>query len=133
MGSTAALIGQLVLSLGVVLLLLALLARLARKGVFGARAGLGNRPRIELLARQPLGRSASVAVVKVADRALVVGVTDARVQLLGETDPQAWEPLPAPETRTPLDVAAGAPAPTARVGQRLRAWLDHARERTVRR
>lgn len=69
MGSTAALLGQLVLSLGVVLVLLALLARLARNGVFGARAGVGNRPRIELLARQPLGRSASVAVVKVADRA----------------------------------------------------------------
>lgn len=39
---------------------------------------------LEVLARQQVGRGASVAVVRVADRALVVGVTEHGISILGE-------------------------------------------------
>ena len=39
-----------------------------------------------MLARQQLTRGSSVAVVRVADQALVLGVTDGQVTLLAETD-----------------------------------------------
>ena len=58
------------------------LARLARRPLSGPR-----RPaRWPCCNRQQLSRGSSVAVVKVADRALVLGVTDQQVSLLAETD-----------------------------------------------
>lgn len=45
-----------------------------------------RRPRLEVIARQQLGKTASVAVVRVADRTLLLGVTDSAVQLLSEMD-----------------------------------------------
>ncbi len=50
-----------------------------------------RRNRLEVLARQPLGKTASVAVVRVAGRTLLVGVTDTAVQLLSEVDSSAFE------------------------------------------
>ena len=58
------------------------LARVARRGGLGRR-GSGN---LSVLNRQPLSRGSSVAVVQVADRALILGVTDSQVNLLGETE-----------------------------------------------
>jgi flagellar protein FliO/FliZ len=39
-----------------------------------------------VLARQALGRTASVAIVRVADRAYVLGVTEHQITLLDDTD-----------------------------------------------
>jgi flagellar protein FliO/FliZ len=43
--------------------------------------GLGT---LEVLARQQVGRGASIALLRVADRALVVGVTEHGITLLGD-------------------------------------------------
>ena len=41
----------------------------------------------EVLSRQALSRAASVVVVRVGEKALVLGVTEQSVQVLGEADP----------------------------------------------
>jgi flagellar protein FliO/FliZ len=79
---SVALVGRLLLSLAVVLGLMWLIARrLKRSGGRGKNGKL-----IELLSRQQLSRSASVAVVRVLDQALIVGITDGQVAVLGEAD-----------------------------------------------
>ncbi len=75
-----ALAGRVVLSLTVVLLLLWLAARGLRKGQRRTQHGLA----VDVLARQPLAQRSSVAVVQVGERALVLGVTEHRVELLAE-------------------------------------------------
>jgi flagellar protein FliO/FliZ len=74
---------RVVVSLGVVLLLFWAVARVSQR-----RLGLGGaRSPLRVLGRQALGRNASVAVVEVGDRVLVVGVADSGVRLLTELDP----------------------------------------------
>ena len=53
----------------------------------GRRAG-GRTRLVRVAGRQALSRTASVAVVEVADRVLVLGVSDAGVRLLTELDPE---------------------------------------------
>lgn len=84
---------RIVFSLLVVLGLMWALARLARRPLGLRRGGM-----VTVLGRQQLSRGASVAVVRVVDRALVLGITDAQVTLLGETDLEAieeYQPEPA--------------------------------------
>jgi flagellar biosynthetic protein FliO len=69
------------LALGVVLAIMWLIAKWLRKPLTGKSDQV-----LSVLARQQLSRGASVAVIKVADRALVLGVTEQGVRLLSETD-----------------------------------------------
>jgi flagellar protein FliO/FliZ len=90
-------------SLLVVLGLLWLLAKVARRPLTGRAGGA-----MSVLGRQQLTRGATVALVRVVDRALILGVTDGQVTLLGETDLAALE-VPAAEPaphREPVPVAA---------------------------
>jgi len=73
-------VGRVLLSLAVVLALLWVAARVLRRGQHRTQHGVA----VDVLARQPLAQRASVAVVKVGDRALVLGVTESRVELLAE-------------------------------------------------
>ncbi|PRY18203.1 FliO/MopB family protein [Kineococcus rhizosphaerae] len=73
------------ISLVAVLGLLYLISRWLRRRQGGTAAGAD----FAVLAKQSLGAKAAVALVKVGDRALVVGVSDAGVNLLGETDVEA--------------------------------------------
>lgn len=73
---------QVVLSLGAVLALMWLLARALRGKVNASGAGA-----LELLARLPMTRGSSVAVVRVADQILVLGVTESQVTVLTVADP----------------------------------------------
>jgi flagellar protein FliO/FliZ len=66
-------------SLMIVLGLMWVAARLFRAKLTSRGAGT-----LEVVARAQVGRGASVAVVRVADRALVVGVTEQGITLLGE-------------------------------------------------
>jgi flagellar protein FliO/FliZ len=75
-------------SLLIVLGLLWGLARLVRRPLGGKR-GPGA---LAVLSRQQLGRGSAIAVVQVHDRALIIGVTDAQVSLLGEAELEAFEP-----------------------------------------
>ncbi|HWS38509.1 MAG TPA: flagellar biosynthetic protein FliO [Actinoplanes sp.] len=72
---------RVLLALVFVLLLMWALARLVRRP-YAAR----NHGPLAVLDRQQLSRGSSVAVVRVADRALLLGITEDRVSLLSETD-----------------------------------------------
>jgi flagellar protein FliO/FliZ len=85
---TIALLGRVLVSLAAVLGVMWVLARRMRAGKRGRATKL-----IDVLGRQALSRSASVAVVRVGDKALVVGVTDNQVSVLSETDLAAAEAL----------------------------------------
>ena len=74
-------------------------SRLAQKRGLGGATGV-----IEVVARQRMGRTSSVSVLKVAGRVLVVGSTEEQVTLLAEVEDD--------ELRT----AMAAAAPQARVG-----------------
>jgi flagellar protein FliO/FliZ len=75
------LVGRMLLALGAVLGIMWALARFARRPLTGKSDAV-----LTVLARQQLTRSTSVAVLKVADRALVLGVSDQGVRMLAETD-----------------------------------------------
>jgi flagellar protein FliO/FliZ len=101
-----ALAGRVTLCLVAVLGLMWLLARVSRKPLSARAAGP-----LAVLARQQLSRSTSVAVIRVADKALVVGITDTQVSLLGEADlAEVTEALAPVEnvSRTPVDLGEDA-------------------------
>ena len=105
------LIIRLVASLAVVVGLMLLLARFMGKR-YGARAGA----QVQVLHRQPLSRSSSVAVITVGSRVLVVGTTDHQVSLLTELDPDELElTTVALETEDLLVEDDAVPAPVAPV------------------
>jgi flagellar protein FliO/FliZ len=112
------------------------LAKVARRPLSGHR-GTGS---LSVLNRQQLARGAAVTIVQVADRALILGVTEQQVSLLGETDLATFR-APEAERRNavaliPDDVL---PPSTGRLhGSVLspRTWrstLDFLRDRTTRR
>ncbi len=70
------------LSLGIVLGLFWAIARTSSRRMAGSRSLLKVR------GRQSLSRTASVAVVEVGNRVLVVGVSEGGVKLLTELDPE---------------------------------------------
>jgi len=114
--NTVAVVGRLLLSLAFVLGLMWLIARRVKRGPGGR--GRGGRI-IDVLSRQQLSRSASVAVVRVMDQALIVGVTDGQITVLGETDLQAAEASlqaaePARPARTLRPARAARPEPAER-------------------
>lgn len=79
---------RVVFSLAAVLGLMWFLARLASRRLDGPSASL-----VRLVGRQTVGRSASVAVVAVGHRMLVVGVTENSVRLLTELDEEDLPPV----------------------------------------
>lgn len=126
--SAAALLLRLVVSLGIVLALMAGAAAVLRKRALpGIGGGSRRRPvPIEVVGRQGLGRSASVAIVRAGGRALVLGITDNAVNVLAEADLDVLD-QEAPESHGTA-LQKGAPRP----GQTWMALLDSLRERTVR-
>jgi flagellar protein FliO/FliZ len=125
-------------SLLVVLGLMWLLARAVRRPLGAGRA----HGALAVLNRQQLTRGAAVTVVRVADRAMILGVTDQQVSLLGEADITAFEKH-APERRDTVPVEEGelpGTHPAAEHAGRLdrppSSWtspLDFLRDRTTRR
>jgi flagellar protein FliO/FliZ len=90
-------------SLLVVLALMWVLARVSRKRVGGRHSDA-----LSVLSRQSLSRGSSVAVVRVVDRAYVLGVTETQVTLLGETDLVALERHQEAEQRAAVALAEDA-------------------------
>jgi flagellar protein FliO/FliZ len=131
--SLVALLVRVVVSLGVVLAVMAgAAAVLRRSGVAGTavsgRRGLRRKAPVEVITRHGLSRGASVAVVRLGGRALVLGVTEHQVSLLTEIDPAELEAPP------PDDDVAGPAGPG--IGSGALPWkvaLEQLRERTVRR
>ena len=139
---------RLVLSLAFVAAVLWFAARVAKKRGLG-----GSNDVIEVVARQRMGRTSTVSVLRVAGRVLVVGATDAQISILTELEDDelraalAARALPAGADADAED-ADGAPRPTAlplpRAGSGALAgsvlskgsWtsmVQELRERTVRR
>ena len=87
--NSVALVGRLLISLAVVLCLMWLIARRMKRSVGHGK----NGKLIELLSRQQLTRSSSVAVVRVLDQGLILGVTDGQVAVLGEIELDAIQDL----------------------------------------
>src|SRR5579862_3472308 len=118
--SVGALVGRMVVSLGLVIALMWLVAKFARKRMgASSRKGVDDALRLQVLARQTIGKNASVTLVRSGDRALLLGVTDHSVSLLSDTE---LPPEPAP-----ADEPAGATSPS------LDLLLRRARDLTVRR
>ena len=93
--NTVAIIGRMLLALVLVLGLMWGLARFARKPL----GGKADRV-MAVLARQQINRNASVTVLRVMDRALVLGVTEQGIRLITETDLSAVEDALAAEPET---------------------------------
>lgn len=108
------------------------LAKLARRPL-NARRGTGA---LAVLGRQQLSRGTSVAVIQVADRALVVGVTEQQISLLGETDLAGFEKHPEHRDATTTvpddDLLAAARHEPLQHGRRNGSLLDFLRDRTTR-
>jgi flagellar protein FliO/FliZ len=121
--SVAALLLRLVLSLGVVIVLMAGLAKLARNRM-GRTAGRrrDHALQLQVLSRQTIGKNASVLLVRAGDRGLLLGVTEHNVSLITETELTA-----APADESP------APARTTALAPPWNMLVQRARELTVRR
>ena len=105
---------RLVLSLGFIAVVLLWAARLAKKKGLGQGNGL-----IEVVARQRMGRSSTVNVVRIADVVLVIGATEEQITLLAEVDSEAVDtalaerrvPAPRPAAADDGSVTGGATVP----------------------
>src|SRR4051795_9648629 len=85
--STLGLFIRLVFSLAVVIgIMWAAATMIRRRGLVPMNRRPGRGVQVELLARKPLGRNASIAVVRVGERSMVVGVTDHQVTKLDDAD-----------------------------------------------
>jgi len=99
-------LGRMSVSLVAVLGLLYLISRWIRRSRAGSAASSGE---ITVLNRAAVGHKAGVAVVRVGDRALVLGVTESHVSLLAETTVEAVTAAPVEkrsEVRIPLQPSA---------------------------
>jgi flagellar protein FliO/FliZ len=136
---------RLILSLGFIAVVLLFAARMAKKRGLGQGNGL-----IEVVARQRMGRTSTVNVVRIADVVLVIGATEEQVTLLAEVDADAVEDAlrdrrPAPRVGAVEPVEDGdSPALAARSSNGALAgsvfdregwgtFVHQVRERTVRR
>jgi flagellar protein FliO/FliZ len=77
----AGLLLRVIVSLALVLAVLWFAAKGLRSSQRRSRAGVD----VDVLTRQPLAQKSSLAIVRLGDRALVLGVTESRVDLLHET------------------------------------------------
>ncbi|MGG5259673.1 flagellar biosynthetic protein FliO [Phycicoccus avicenniae] len=103
---------RLLVSLGVVLTLLVLLARWARRRGVGGTVGARTGVEIELLSRRALSRGSAVHVVRVGEQVLVLGVTDQQVAVLRELEaPAPVAPTLAVVTSASDDADDDRPAP----------------------
>lgn len=128
--SLLSLFARLAISLAVVLAVMALAGRALRKK---AMPGMGRRQRvapIEVLARQGLGRTASVAMVRAGGKVLLLGITEANVNILSEADEAALlVEDDVPEANWTASPGGGPAHPS----WTWKTMIDAARERTVRR
>jgi flagellar protein FliO/FliZ len=91
---------RLVLSLAFIAAVLLFAARVAKKRGLGQGNGL-----IEVIARQRMGRTSTVNVVRIADVVLVVGATEEQITLLAEVDADAVDAA-LRERRVPVRIGA---------------------------
>jgi flagellar protein FliO/FliZ len=96
---------RLILSLAFIAIVLFFAAKVAKKRGLGQGNGL-----IEVIARQRMGRTSTVNVVRIGDVVLVVGATEEQVTLLAEVDAETIEQS-LRERQAPARLGATTPAP----------------------
>jgi flagellar protein FliO/FliZ len=111
-------------SLFVVLGLMWALARVVRRPLGAGRA----HGQLAVLNRQQLTRGAAVTVVKVADRAMILGITEQQVSFLGEADLTEFEEHHGRRDGGELPEAH----PVSTAGRVDRSFLETLRDRTSR-
>jgi len=100
---------------------------LRRRGLGPANGRRGVRGvDVEMLARRPLGRNSSIAVVRIGERSMVIGITDHQVTKLDDADVEEIDLNDALPTRTGPLGSTGSASP-------WKTMLDQVRNRTVRR
>lgn len=104
------LIGRLIVSLAVVIGLIFFIAKRARGS---ARRKVRSDRLIDVLGRQSLSRSASIAVVRVAGQGLVLGVTEGRISVLSQIELDAVSATLAPSAPAAAATTTGAAAGSA--------------------
>jgi flagellar protein FliO/FliZ len=128
---------ELVLRIGFSLLvvfgLMWVLAKAVRRPL-GGRRGTGS---LSVLNRQQLTRGAAVAVVRAGDKALILGITDQQVSLLGEAELSTFEkPFEDHDHRDPVQLMPGAAGRLDGSILAPRTWrstMNFLRDRTMRR
>src|SRR5689334_4089830 len=130
MAETAGIFIRLLFSLGVVIGLMWAAAHFVkRRGLtpMGRRQGPGVQ--VELLARKSLSRNSSIAIVRVGERSMVVGITDHQINKLDDADVADIDLNDAGAMWT----APSGGTPTAPPTSAWKAMLDQMRNKTVRR
>lgn len=124
--ATLALFARLIVSLGVVIGLMWLVARVMRRRGFGSPT---RRPgvHVDVIARRTMGRNSSIAIVRAGKQGLVIGITDHQITKLADADLDEidLESAEGQWTASPQ----GPPGPTPS----WKAMLEQLRDRTVRR
>jgi flagellar protein FliO/FliZ len=125
---TLALFARLIVSLGIVVGLMWYAARVVRKRGLGI-GGTGRRPgvQIEVIARRSLGKNAAIAIVRAADQAMIIGVTDNQITKLADADIEQIDLASAESQWTASSQGPDGPTPS------WKAMLDQLRDRTARR
>lgn len=123
--SLVGVLGRMVVSLGVVVGLMVMVGRIARRRMGSGALGPQPHHKLQVIARQSVGKGAAVATIRAGDRILLLGVTEHGVSLLSEADLPQTEPEPAGQ-REPVPPKVLRPLTLADV-------LERARELTVRR
>ena len=108
------------LTFGLLFLTLKLVARVNGRGLRVRTSAGAPRP-VELVGRTSLGRSASVALVRMGERCFALGVTEQKVNVLSEVEIDLTPPPPPAGTQGPV------------VRPSWRELVESLRERTVRR
>ena len=103
---SVAVVGRMLISLAVVLGFMWIIARRMKRP-----GRVGNGDLMDVLSRRQLSRTASVAVVRVLDQALVIGITDGQISLIGETDLAAAQHAMAAAAPTRRAPKPGRPTP----------------------
>jgi flagellar protein FliO/FliZ len=124
--ATLALFARLLVSLGVVIGLMWLAARVMRRRGFG---GPTRRPgvHVDVISRRTLGRNSSIAIVRAGKQGLVVGITDHQITKLADADLEEIDLESVEGQWTAQPPGSDGPTPT------WKAMLEQLRERTVRR
>ncbi len=128
-GDTLIMFVRLIFSLAVVMGLMWAAATVLRKrGMVTGSARRGSGAEIELVARRSMGRNASIAVIKVGDRTMVVGVTDHQITKLDDAELAVID-LREEEAGATWTAPAGPPS----LGTAWKTMLEQMRSRTARR
>lgn len=125
-GATLALFARLIFSLAVVIGLMYLAARVMRRRGFGSTA---KRPgvHVDIIAKRPLGRNSSIAIVRAGNQGIVVGITDHQITKLADADLTQIDLEAAESQWTAAPQGPDGPTPS------WKAMLEQLRDRTVRR